>query len=102
MSLWAEWLGPLDDEPVVLLAGSGMQGVAWESYTWGPWVAAGRGVVRFDWRDVGLSDRVDFDTSPYGLQTLVEDVVAILARGQLIAELHFLRADRRTLHRKLV
>ena len=79
VSLWAEWLGPPDDEPIVLLAGSGMQGVVWESYTWWPWLAAGRGVVRFDWRDVGLSDRVDFDTSPYGLQTLVEDVVSILA-----------------------
>lgn len=79
VSLWAEWLGPDDDEPIVLLAGSGVQGASWESYVWWPWLAAGRGVVRFDWRDVGLSDRVDFETSPYGLDTLVEDVVAILA-----------------------
>jgi pimeloyl-ACP methyl ester carboxylesterase len=76
--LWAEWLGPADDEPVVLFAGSGVQGVVWESYVWAPWRAAGRGVVRFDWRDVGLSGRVDFDAAPYGLETLVDDVDAIL------------------------
>lgn len=78
-SLWAEWLGPGDEEPIVLLAGSGIQGVAWESFVWRPWLEAGRGVVRFDWRDVGLSDRVDFAASPYGLDALVEDVAAILA-----------------------
>lgn len=85
VSLWAEWLGPSDDEPIVLLAGSGIQGVVWESSVWGHWLAAGRGVVRFDWRDVGLSDRVDFATSPYGLATLVDDVDMILTAFEVDA-----------------
>ena len=79
VGLWAEWLGPDDDQPIVLLAGSGIQGVAWEPCAWSTWLEAGRGVIRLDWRDVGLSDRVDFETSPYGLDTLVADTAAVLA-----------------------
>jgi pimeloyl-ACP methyl ester carboxylesterase len=85
VSLWAEWLGPDDDEPIILLAGSGIQGVVWEPCAWLPWLQAGRGVIRFDWRDVGLSDRVDFDTSPYGLETLVDDAAAVLEAFGVVA-----------------
>jgi hypothetical protein len=35
-------------------------------------------VIRYDHRDTGESDSVDFDKSPYSLVDLVEDAVAVL------------------------
>jgi pimeloyl-ACP methyl ester carboxylesterase len=41
-------------------------------------VAGGLQVIRYDHRDTGESDSVDFDTSPYSMVELVEDAVAVL------------------------
>jgi pimeloyl-ACP methyl ester carboxylesterase len=65
---------------VVLLMGAGSQAIQWEPAFYEPIVAAGHRVVRFDWRDVGLSCWGDYGVRPYGPLELIGDVIAVLDR----------------------
>ncbi|HEX2013253.1 MAG TPA: alpha/beta hydrolase [Roseateles sp.] len=88
--------GPASGEPLLLIMGLGMQLLGWPDEFVGQLVAAGFRVIRFDNRDIGLSQ--DFDhlgvphlglnsmlhllhlpvKSPYGLADMAEDARGIL------------------------
>jgi pimeloyl-ACP methyl ester carboxylesterase len=51
--------GPVDGEPLILIMGLGMQLVAWPKDFVAMLVARGFRVIRFDNRDIGLSQRFD-------------------------------------------
>jgi hypothetical protein len=94
--LEVEDLGPRTGEPLVLIMGLGMQLVAWHEEFVQMLVASGFRVIRFDNRDIGLSD--DFDhlgvpnlpleamkhamglpvRSPYGLVDMADDTAGLL------------------------
>lgn len=78
LELWTEDFGDPSDATILLLAGAGAQGVSWEDDLCLSLAEAGRHVIRFDYRDAGRSDSVDFGTDPYGLSELAADAVAIL------------------------
>ncbi len=89
--------GPPDGEPLLMIMGLGMQLVAWPEGLVDLLVARGFRVIRFDNRDVGLSQRFDAlgvpnlaaaalrhtmglpVTSPYRLAELAEDCAALIA-----------------------
>ena len=78
LRLWVERIGDRADPAVLLVAGAEAQGIGWPSALVDRLVAGGLQVIRYDHRDTGESDSVDFDESPYSLVNLVEDAVAVL------------------------
>ena len=63
--------GPDDAEPLVLIEGLGAHLLGWREGFWAPLADAGFRVVRFDNRDVGLSQKYPGQT--YGLSDLAHD-----------------------------
>jgi pimeloyl-ACP methyl ester carboxylesterase len=96
ISLEVEDHGPTSGEPLVLIMGLGMQLVAWHEDFVAQLVAHGFRVIRFDNRDIGLSQRFDhlgvpnlaFDavrhrfglpvSSPYTIADMAHDTAALL------------------------
>ena len=78
LRLWVERIGDPADPAVLLIAGAEAQAIGWPSALVDRLVAGGLQVIRYDHRDTGESDSVDFDESPYSMVDLVEDAVAVL------------------------
>ncbi|MFT3955478.1 MAG: alpha/beta fold hydrolase [Piscinibacter sp.] len=96
ISLEVDDRGPPSGEPLVMIMGLGMQLIAWPDGLVDQLVASGFRVIRFDNRDVGLSQRFDqFGvpnlpaaamrytlgmplTSPYRLADLADDTAALI------------------------
>ncbi|MFY1682641.1 alpha/beta fold hydrolase [Micromonospora sp. WMMD730] len=78
LRLWTERFGQPDDPTVLLVMGTSTQGIGWPDELVGALVDSGRQVIRFDHRDTGRSDSVDFTTHPYALADLATDAVAVL------------------------
>lgn len=76
--LWAERRGDPGDPPVLLIMGSMAQSIGWPDALVDRLVAGGRSVIRYDHRDTGRSDGVDFDATPYTVLDLAADAVAVL------------------------
>ncbi len=73
--IWTESLGDPAHPPVLLISGAGAHAHFWTDTFCHPLVEAGFFLIRYDLRDVGLSDSGGKD---YTLQDLVEDAVEIL------------------------
>ena len=89
-------LGSPADPAVLLIMGLGMQLVAWPDEFCNALVAAGFRVIRFDNRDVGLSEKIDSDLrvnlplatlryflrlpvrAPYSLEAMAADSIGVL------------------------
>ncbi|MBM7076129.1 alpha/beta fold hydrolase [Micromonospora humida] len=78
LRLWTERFGQPDDPTVLLVMGTSTQGIGWPDELVEALVDSGRQVIRFDHRDTGRSDSVDFTTHPYALADLATDTVAVL------------------------
>lgn len=78
LELWTEHFGDEGAPTVLLNAGGGAPGVLWTQMFCEDLAAAGRHVIRYDYRDVGLSSVVDFATHPYTIADLVADAIGIL------------------------
>ncbi|MGV9980749.1 alpha/beta fold hydrolase [Micromonospora wenchangensis] len=76
--LWTERFGHPDDPTVLLVMGTSTQGVGWPDELVEALVDSGRQVIRFDHRDTGRSDSVDFTAHPYALADLATDALAVL------------------------
>jgi pimeloyl-ACP methyl ester carboxylesterase len=76
--LWAERIGKPDHPAVLLLTGAAMQATTWEQPFLAPFLDTRRSIVRFDWRDIGLSTWERFRDHPYGIDDLVADCLAVL------------------------
>jgi len=76
--LWSERIGTSGRPAVLLLAGAAMQATTWERPFLDSFLEAGRSLVRFDWRDIGLSTWARFRESPYTIEDLAADAVAVL------------------------
>ncbi|GAA2335009.1 alpha/beta hydrolase [Dactylosporangium salmoneum] len=85
--LWTERFGRPADPTVLLVMGTATQGVGWPDELVEALVNSGRQVIRFDHRDTGRSDSVDFTTHPYALADMAADTAAVLD-GHGVAAAH--------------
>lgn len=75
IDLWFESLGDEHAPTLVLIGGVGNQAISWDDDFCDMLVERGFRVVRFDHRDIGLSEKLDV---PYDLKDMAADVVALL------------------------
>jgi pimeloyl-ACP methyl ester carboxylesterase len=78
VQLWTERFGRPGDPTVLLVMGTSTQGIGWPDELVEALAHSGRHVIRFDHRDTGRSDCVDFATRPYALADLAADAAAVL------------------------
>lgn len=78
VNLWSEEFGTATDVPILLIMGSMSQGILWPDEFVGRLVAGGRRVIRYDHRDTGRSDTVDFAAHPYTWGDIKDDVYRVL------------------------
>ncbi|MEV4830946.1 alpha/beta hydrolase [Micromonospora sp. NPDC049257] len=76
--LWTERFGHPDHPTVLLIMGTSTQGIGWPDELVEALVDSGRQVIRFDHRDTGRSDSVDFTAHPYALADLAADAAGVL------------------------
>jgi pimeloyl-ACP methyl ester carboxylesterase len=90
--LWYETFGAGTDPAVLLIMGLGAQAIAWHTDFCTRLAGHGFFVIRFDNRDVGLSQWLDDSPEPYSLAAMAADAVALLdALG--IARAHIVGAS---------
>ncbi len=88
MNIWSEEFGAETDAPILLIMGSMSQGVLWPDEFVGRLAAGGRRVIRYDHRDTGMSDTVDFEAEPYSWHDIKDDVYRVMdAHGLASAHL---------------
>ncbi|MFF5208305.1 alpha/beta fold hydrolase [Streptosporangium sp. NPDC000396] len=85
LRLWTERFGDPTDPAVLLIMGTSAQGIGWPDEMVEALVEGGRQVIRFDHRDTGRSDCVDFATRPYTLADMAADAVAVLDAHEVAA-----------------
>ena len=76
--LWYETFGKREDTPILLIQGSGAQGLLWQDQFCENLSQNGYYVIRYDHRDTGQSSYIDYQNTPYGLKDLMEDSKLIL------------------------
>src|SRR5439155_1134162 len=76
--LWYETFGSASDPPVLLIMGLGAQAISWDETFCRRLADGGRYVIRYDNRDVGLSQWFDDDSTPYTLNEMADDAVGLL------------------------
>ena len=85
LHIWTESFGNHLHAPILLIAGAGAQSIFWEDEFCQRLAESERFVVRFDNRDTGLSDSVDFESFPYTINDMAADAIAILDAYDLTA-----------------
>lgn len=83
LELWAESFGNSEDSPIILIMGSGGQGILWPTEFCQTLAERGYFVIRYDHRDTGFSSSIDFDANPYTLLDMATDVIHILDHYKL-------------------
>ncbi|UWZ59664.1 alpha/beta hydrolase [Dactylosporangium aurantiacum] len=78
LRLWTQRFGDPGDPTILLVMGTSTQGIGWPDELLHALVGSGRQVIRFDHRDTGRSDCVDFAANPYALADLAADAAAVL------------------------
>lgn len=82
IELWVEEFGDRKNFPIILIMGSGGQGILWPTEFCRALAHEGYFVLRFDSRDTGLSSSIDFNNHPYTLLDMANDVIGILDHYQ--------------------
>jgi pimeloyl-ACP methyl ester carboxylesterase len=85
LRLWTERFGDPADPVVLLIMGTSAQAIGWPDELVKVLVDGGRQVIRFDHRDTGQSDCVDFATAPYTMSDMARDALAVLDGHQVTA-----------------
>ncbi len=85
INLWTQRLSAAENikQTCILISGAGASAMFWHDEFCRALIAAGYTTIRFDHRDQGLSDSVDWDTAPYTINELAEDVISIADYYQL-------------------
>jgi pimeloyl-ACP methyl ester carboxylesterase len=85
LRLWTERFGEPADPVVLLVMGTSAQAIGWPDELVAALVSGGRQVIRFDHRDTGQSDCVDFAAAPYSLNDMARDALSVLDGHQVAA-----------------
>lgn len=79
LMLWTQQLTPeRTNDNCILISGAGAPAMFWTDEFCKKLTDAGYSVIRFDHRDQGLSDAVDWDKNPYTIEDIAKDVINIL------------------------
>ncbi len=78
VTLWTESFGSGSGRPLLLIMGAMNQGLFWPREFCEHLADAGFFVLRYDHRDTGRSSIVDYSRSPYTLDDLTDDALAVL------------------------
>jgi pimeloyl-ACP methyl ester carboxylesterase len=78
ITLWYETFGDSKNPPIVLLMGNATQGIFWPTDFCEQLASKDRYVIRFDYRDVGLSTHVNYDKHPYDFLDMTADIIGLL------------------------
>jgi pimeloyl-ACP methyl ester carboxylesterase len=78
ISIFSECLGNPVNPPCLLISGAGASAKFWSDAFCQQLIDAGYFLIRFDHRDCGLSDEINWATHPYTVHDLAEDAIAIL------------------------
>lgn len=87
LTLWARRDGKSENPPILLIAGANASHLMWPDEFVNLLVEKGFSVIRYDHRDTGRSSKIDFQASPYSVETLANDAIAVLD-GFGIAKAH--------------
>ncbi|MDN3352006.1 alpha/beta hydrolase [Actinomadura sp. DC4] len=85
LRLWTERTGSADAPAVLLVMGTSAPAIGWPDELVETLATGGRQVLRFDHRDTGRSDCVDFAARPYALADMAADALAVLDRYEIEA-----------------
>lgn len=83
LELWAESFGDRKNPALILVMGSGGQGLLWPQPFCEQLAKKGYFVIRYDHRDTGLSSSIDYAQKPYTLLDLAKDLLYIIDHYQL-------------------
>ncbi len=81
LNLYYETFGNPTHPAVLLIMGLASQSLQWFPYFYEPIAQRNYYVIRFDNRDIGLSDRIDptaWTTNPYTLEDMAKDTIGLL------------------------
>jgi pimeloyl-ACP methyl ester carboxylesterase len=83
LTFWTETFGDPKNPPLLLIMGSGTQGLVWHQKFCELLARKEYFVIRYDNRDVGLSSIIDYQTDPYTILDMAKDAIAIMDAYQL-------------------
>lgn len=92
LRLWCETFGKKGDPALLLIMGTGGQGILWPLEFCKRLSESGFYVIRYDHRDTGLSAQIDYEKDPYTVDDLAHDAVAILD-GLKVKKAHIVGAS---------
>jgi pimeloyl-ACP methyl ester carboxylesterase len=78
LNIFTESIGDSNNRAIILIMGAMNQGIFWYDSFCEELSENNFFVIRYDHRDTGLSDLVDYKKNPYDLDNLTEDIVGIL------------------------
>jgi pimeloyl-ACP methyl ester carboxylesterase len=78
LDVFYETFGNKEDQAILLIMGSGGQGVLWPTEFCKKLAGKKFYVIRYDLRDSGNSTCFDFEKTPYSFQDLAKDAIALL------------------------
>ena len=85
LRLWTESFGDPTDPVVLLIMGTAAQAIGWPDELVETLTGHGKQVIRFDHRDTGQSDCVDFAAAPYTIGDMAGDALSVLNGHQVTA-----------------
>ncbi len=75
---WTESFGDKKNPALILIMGSGGQGILWPQQFCEQLASKGFFIIRYDHRDTGLSSSINYQSSPYTLLDMANDVISIM------------------------
>ena len=96
ISIWYELIGSETSTKGTILLVNGLSQTCldWQPYIYEPFVKAGYQVIRFDNRDVGMSDWIDHDKwkqgKKYTLEDMAKDAIAVLDALKIDKKVHLM------------
>lgn len=78
IKIWYDTFGKKKDPVILLLMGGCCQGILWPVEFCEGLAKEGFFVIRYDYRDAGLSTCFDFEKSPYTLMDMAKDTLGLL------------------------
>lgn len=78
LNIWVRILGNIEDPACLFINGAGANSSFWSDNLCNTLVVMGYCVIKYDHRDFGYSDKLDFEKNPYDVMDLTTDAITIL------------------------